>query len=537
MSTKENIINTTKVFQSHVNNIKLQCDITTREICTSLNIDIIDNVTPSDIKTCGTLHKTMLADRLLSLLNLSHTLCKCDYVCKNINKLSNVPVEEEISVTDHVNISDFAAIQSSLSKHSTFLTSIDFKLNELKSFVQDLNDKSATSPGEEKVTQPPVEISTPEPCIKDNFVDFISAEESEILCEFLSKLSYHEENGHGVKNFGEPYKYNGAADATSDTVPPEITLIIDKIKKEYPDIEINECLVNRYPNGESFISSHSDDEPNINPESSILCLSLGQERGIIFKDKFSGDESTHTMKDRSLYIMTRTSQAYYSHRIDRDTCNSVRYSLTFRHLNKRFSRSTILIGDSNTKYLKFGEGKGTFGVGLPGKRVKAATVEEINPHDCAAYANVIFVVGTNNLRSKYISCKDDISNVFKSFQEKINVITKLRKNIKIIIIPVLPTRLVDMTRNVVCYNRMLLQYVGSSPYFNIKLPGIYEFLDKQELLRRDFTVEGDSIHLNSLGLSCLAFDIKNAIFNRSGHTQHNSNRSSPTGQRGESRPA
>ena len=126
------------------------------------------------------------------------------------------------------------------------------------------------------------------------------------------------------------------------------------------------------------------------------------------------------------------------------------------------------------------------------------------------------------------------------FSGKINIIEKLRKDIKIIIIPVSPTRLVDMTRNAVCYNRMLYQYVGSCPYFNIKLPGIYEFLDKQELLRRDFAVEGDYVHLNSLGLSRLAFNIKNAIFNRSSQTQSNSsrsNRSSQTGKRGESRPA
>ena len=528
--------------QTLLKSLRLKVSEVNEHICKCLKIDNISTLDPALLYGKGNnkITKEFLSKNLLALLRIS------DGVLSNIdtlNKTSDVEEQQKLDpiiITDQDTVYDFADIQSSLSKHSTFLTSIDIKLNELKCFVQDLNDKSTTSSGAEKVSQPTVEISTPEPCIKDNVVDFISAEESNNLCKFLSKISYHVENGHEVKNFGEPYKYNGAADATSDTIPHEISVIIDKIKKEYPDIEINECLVNRYQNGESFISNHSDDEPNINPESSIFCLSLGEDRDIIFKDKFSVNEYTHTTKDRSLYIMTRTSQAYYSHRIDRDTCSSVRFSLTFRHVNKRFSRSTIVIGDSNTKHLKFGEGKGTFGVGLPGKRVKAGTVEQINPHDCAAYTNVILVVGTNNLRSKYISCKDDISNVFKCFQEKINIIKKLRKDIKIIIIPVLPTRLVDMTRNVACYNRMLYQYVGSCPYFNIKLPGIYEFLDRQELLRRDFAAEADYVHLNSLGVSRLAFNIKNAIFNRSGHTQSNSsrsNRSSPTGQRGESRPA
>ena len=65
--------------------------------------------------------------------------------------------------------------------------------------------------------------------------------------------------------------------------------------------------------------------------------------------------------------MTRTSQAYYSHRIDAENCDDVRYSLTFRHINKQFTQSTIIIGDSNTSNFKFGEGTGTFGAILPRK--------------------------------------------------------------------------------------------------------------------------------------------------------------------------
>ena len=241
-------------------------------------------------------------------------------------------------------------------------------------------------------------------------------------------------------------------------------------------------------------------------------------------------------------MMTRSSQAYFSHRIDNETCSSVRYSLTFRHVDTSFTHSTILVGDSNTKDLKFGEGKGTFGVSLPGKRVKAAKVENINPHDCAAYANVVFVVGTNNLRREYISCREDISNVFGCFAEKIELIRKIRKNIKIVIIPVPPTRLIDMNRRIVCYNTMLYQrLIISNTYFNIKLVPIYEFLDNQGLLRRDFLRDGDYLHFNDLGLSRLAFDIKNAIFNRSGHLQNrlvnDRTRNTPTVKRGESRPA
>ena len=100
-----------------------------------------------------------------------------------------------------------------------------------------------------------------------------------------------------------------------------------------------------------------------------------------------------------------------------------------------------------------------------------------------------------------------------------------------------PTRLADMTRHIACYNHMLYEYVGSCPSFNVKLPPIYEFVDREGLLRRDFARVGDYIHLNSLGLSRLAFVIKSAIFNRTRYRGSGSSGSSPTGQRGESRPA
>ena len=497
-------------------------------ICTKLGVKDFCDVSVAKIKDKSGLSKQIISAHLLTLIKLSDNISKTTTICNS-----------DLDSTKFINICDTVNIQSTLSNQSNFLTSIDTQLTELKSFITQLNDRPATS-CVEKESQPTVEISTPEPCIKHCAIDFINDDDSAKLREFLSKNDYHVENGHSVKNFGEEYKYNGAADSTSEPIPIEIVEIIDKIKDLYPGVEINECLINRYETGESFLSGHSDDEPNINPESDIFCLSLGQSRDIVFKDKFSGSEATHTAVDRSLYIMTRTSQAYYTHRIDADTCRSVRYSLTFRHVNKHYLRSTIVIGDSNTKHLMFGEGKGTFGVGLPGKRVKAATVEEINPHDCAAYANVILVVGTNNLRNKYISCRDDICNVFKSFEEKINIIQKLRKDIKVIIIPVFPTRIADMTRHIACYNRMLYEYVGSCPRYNVKLPPIYEFVDREGLLRRDFTRVGDYIHLNSLGLSRLAFVIKSAIFNRTQYTNNSSGRgsgSSPTGQRGESRPA
>ena len=518
------------------------------DICTKLKFNVSDfkNVSTLQMKQCSVISKEVLSTHLLDIIQLSDDVCGIKSSTASINQsvsdFANIVKSNHKELTDLVN-DKLSTLNTDLKINQVNIELINKSIVNLNSRINNFKNEHSASvktATHENVTK----IIAPEQHIFAKQDNFLTVDESEKLSEFLSKIDYKFENGHDVKNFGNLYKYTGAADKSSDPIPNEIQSVIDKITELCSDrkVDINQCLINRYQNGDSILPNHSDDESDIDPESFIYTLSLGQERNLIFTDKFSGAEFTHSCKERELYMMTRSSQAYFSHRIDRDNSSSVRYSLTFRHVNPRFSHSTILIGDSNTKKLNFGEGKGSFGVSLPGKRLKASTVSDINPHDCAAYANVVFVVGTNNLRKEYISCKEDISNVFDCFAEKIALIRKIRKNIKIVIIPVPPTRLIDMNRRIMCYNTMLHQrLIISSTYFNIKLVPIYEFLDNQGLLRRDFLRDGDYLHFNDLGLSRLAFDIKNAIFNRAGHSYNKPanarTKNTPTAKRDESRPA
>ena len=100
----------------------------------------------------------------------------------------------------------------------------------------------------------------------------------------------------------------------------------------------------------------------------------------------------------------------------------------------------IVFGDSNSKNFKFGEGKGTFGKSLPGDRIRTPKVEDIIPQECAGYANIVIATGTNNLRENIISCKDDVEKVRQTLHNKIMSIKSIRKDVKIIVLPVLPTR-------------------------------------------------------------------------------------------------
>ena len=496
-----------------------------------------DNIVVTDMYGSGNnkIRKDYLSKTIIELLkqieviNKSlNTVFNCDTLSErldNINcDLNSNQFQSDINsqLATSAAISD--AVDKAMKQHSV---DIEVKLSELLSTVSKLgviNNNDPPAASREHVPDiaqdrchVPV-IQPPEPAFSDSRDGFLTQEEEDNIINFLSNVDFAPENGHSVKNFGAGYHYTGAADDTGDNIPAELDVVVQKVKALYPDTNINQCLVNCYKGNASKISEHSDDELCIDPESSIYCVSLGQDRTMIFRDKFSDHTTPLVAKGRSIYAMTRSSQAYYTHRIDEEPDTTLRYSITLRNVGQHFRRSTIIIGDSNSKYLMFGEGVGTFGKGQPGKRVKAAVVSEINPNDCAAYANVVIMVGTNNMRQTYISSKSDIDIVFDTLRDKIDTIRCIRKDIKIIPLPVLPTQLAGMNRAIQSYNGILFRhFISSGLYFNVSMPArhdIKDFFDNEFLLNRAFLRNSvnDAVHLNSRGLIEIASIIKSQIF-------------------------
>ena len=54
--------------------------------------------------------------------------------------------------------------------------------------------------------------------------------------------------------------------------------------------------------------------------------------------------------------------------------------MAFRYVSRHSSNAPIIIGDSSTRYLKFGGRKKTFGDKIPGKRVQSFLIEQIDPN-------------------------------------------------------------------------------------------------------------------------------------------------------------
>jgi len=91
---------------------------------------------------------------------------------------------------------------------------------------------------------------------------------------------------------------------------------------------INSCLINKYPNGQHFIAPHRDSQISFGEEPTIINLSLGATRTLVFEN--NNEKFTFDLESGSLFIMGGASQKCYLHSIKKSECNDIRYSLTFR---------------------------------------------------------------------------------------------------------------------------------------------------------------------------------------------------------------
>ena len=114
--------------------------------------------------------------------------------------------------------------------------------------------------------------------------------------------------------------------------------------------------------------------------------------------------------------------------------------------------STLLLGDSNTKYVYLegdsanpsGTGtKSTLGANLPGKKIPTYHIRQIDPLKCLGYQNILLHVGINdfNPRSKGREVTDpavdDVRAIFNNFADKVDKIQAYCPYSKLIISPIL----------------------------------------------------------------------------------------------------
>lgn len=129
---------------------------------------------------------------------------------------------------------------------------------------------------------------------------------------------------------GKRYYYSGQYVVAKYAWPPLIKKMKYAVENKLGET-FNFALVNYYPDGDSQISKHQDDETCLNVTKPIACLSFGVERRIIFREIGGSGLFKFSPKDGSLYVMKYPTNEKWTHEIPKQPrISEPRISITFR---------------------------------------------------------------------------------------------------------------------------------------------------------------------------------------------------------------
>ena len=218
------------------------CESTENEICTSMNSTSksISQLKTQSVAKSTKFTKTYLFDQMKKIVKLCNNMCVRDSNTLDYFVSDNISVVDA-ELTTCRSISE--AVEKSLKQHNA---NMEKKLQDIADVVAKLEANKCSVPVKTTTRENVTTIITPEQHVFAKQDDFLTADEAQNLYNFLSKLDYKVEKGHQVKNFGQLYKFTGAADKSSDPIPNEIQFVIDKIKQLCSDrkVDINQCLIN-----------------------------------------------------------------------------------------------------------------------------------------------------------------------------------------------------------------------------------------------------------------------------------------------------
>ena len=101
---------------------------------------------------------------------------------------------------------------------------------------------------------------------------------------------------------------------------------------ERTNLSFNSCLLNLYQDGSQGMGWHADNEPELDPTSPIISISIGAERYFDFKHKTSKFKMRFTLGSGSLLIMHPPTQKFWVHQVPiSKKIISPRINLTFRN--------------------------------------------------------------------------------------------------------------------------------------------------------------------------------------------------------------
>jgi alkylated DNA repair dioxygenase AlkB len=189
------------------------------------------------------------------------------------------------------------------------------------------------------------------PAVVTYHPEFLEIDESTQLFDELSSSTKWSIDKHNVKgDFDTPrrvgcfttvkgltYEFSGNHRIPQfvDESVPTLKLVWDKIEKTL-DEKFNFVLINKYENGKHSLGWHSDKATNLVVGSSIVSISLGQERWFEMKPRKNNKTAVkQVLGNGSMLVMNYETQEHYLHRVPKMKLpgdSKPRINLTFRHL-------------------------------------------------------------------------------------------------------------------------------------------------------------------------------------------------------------
>ena len=310
----------------------------------------------------------------------------------------------------------------------------------------------------------------------------------------------------------------------SGTIPSAINDVITALDP-HNNKNLNSVVVKRFSKKGSTADNYFVNKI-ITPESDIYTLALGGPFKITFNDKVTNQDTVIDINDNNCFIMSQQSQFYWSHKINCDVlAKEYQYTISFLSASHNHN-STLIIGDSNTYNIKFQSERERSSLGkyITGKRYTCYIVENIELEKCLGYQNIIFHLGINNLKDRShsnigLNGRVDISAVFDSWLSTLITIRNLCPYSKIIVSPIMPTKIRALNTKAIAFNRLIFSCINKF-WFELDFNS---FVNESGLLDDNFgrhynaeTGRMDRIHLGRLGIARLGLMYKDAILGKAG---------------------
>ena len=157
------------------------------------------------------------------------------------------------------------------------------------------------------------------------------------------QLWFQRDNGYFCEQWHNRYprwqsnEYSVELDELEKYVQEKLEFLLGDTNVTIPTL--NSMLINKYRDGSDSIRPHRDSAISFGEEPTIVVISLGSPRDLVFKkvknsstdiDTDYPQEFEFKMTDNSLFIMAGGSQRYYTHEIPKCPESGERFSITMR---------------------------------------------------------------------------------------------------------------------------------------------------------------------------------------------------------------